>query len=469
MHSGWPVVSRFVDPLHRSIHFTTTEDGVDIAFWEIGEGKPVVILNNFGLSHAELEWGVPSISSFYVDMAQRYRVIRFDPRGTGLSGEPPGGWDSLTESGAHPGMTTHAMGLDIEAVAAALELERFALLALSVQGPVAIAYTATHPQVGELILCDSMSSIATSWLGPVLRTQMGVEIIELEHGGAVFNWWERIGPYDEVADLMRLARASDKRGSPGVVVRTQLEWDEDSLLTDISIPTAVLVTRDRSEVDSGPDARHLAAGIKGSELCGLGSDEGSTDRGISPYWTDRAATLEAIDSLLKPESPAGESLPSDFRTVVFTDIVGSTEYIRSVGDEAGRAAVRELELRVASFAADHGGRVVKNLGDGSLVSFGSNSSAITFGLELQEACRDGPLYLRVGMSAGEPIQEEGDIHGTVVAHASRIGDLGDAGEVIVSDSVRQLASGKGFSFEERGEVSLKGFDEPERVWKVTRP
>jgi class 3 adenylate cyclase len=72
------------------------------------------------------------------------------------------------------------------------------------------------------------------------------------------------------------------------------------------------------------------------------------------------------------------------------------------------------------------------------------------------------------MAAGEPIQEDGDIHGTVVAQASRIGDLGDAGEVIVSDSVRQLAAGKGFDFDPAGELSLKGFDEPERVWKVTR-
>ena len=72
------------------------------------------------------------------------------------------------------------------------------------------------------------------------------------------------------------------------------------------------------------------------------------------------------------------------------------------------------------------------------------------------------------MAAGEPIQEDGDIHGTVVAQASRIGDLGDAGETIVSDSVRQLAAGKGFTFEPKGEVLLKGFDEPERVWKVTQ-
>jgi pimeloyl-ACP methyl ester carboxylesterase len=76
-----------------------TDDRVDIAFWEIGEGDPIVILNNLGISHAELEWTVPSIASFYTDLAKRYRVIRYDPRGHGLSGEPPGGWGATTSSG----------------------------------------------------------------------------------------------------------------------------------------------------------------------------------------------------------------------------------------------------------------------------------------------------------------------------------------------------------------------------------
>ena len=86
----------FLDYPDRNIRFTLTEDGVDIAFWEIGEGKPVVIIQNFGLSHAELEWDVPSIASFYMDMAETYQVIRFDPRGQGLSREPPASLYALT-------------------------------------------------------------------------------------------------------------------------------------------------------------------------------------------------------------------------------------------------------------------------------------------------------------------------------------------------------------------------------------
>ncbi|MGB7861344.1 MAG: adenylate/guanylate cyclase domain-containing protein [Acidimicrobiia bacterium] len=238
---------------------------------------------------------------------------------------------------------------------------------------------------------------------------------------------------------------------------SQLEWDAEEFLASVSIPTLILANRNKSLADLNPSARHLAATIEGSHLVGL---DGGDDRSFSPHWTDRKATLKAIHNFLNSDNAIFATGPSGFRTVVFTDIVGSTEYVRTVGDEAGRAAVRELEQQVASIAADHEGRVVKNLGDGSLVSFGSNSSAITFALDLQDACGDGPLYIRVGMAAGEPIQEDGDIHGTVVAHASRIGDLGDAGEVIVSDTVRRLATGKGFTFEREAKCQSKGSPNP---------
>ncbi len=453
---------RFVDHPHRTIRFTSTEDGVDIAFWEIGEGKPVVIIQNLSLSHAELEWTVPSIASFYTDMAERYRVIRFDPRGIGLSGEPPGGWVAVSSSGAHPGMSTHGMGLDISAVVSALEIDSFALMGVSVQSPVAIEFAATHPEVTELILCEGVASTSDSWLGPTLRTQLALGRMEDETGEAVFTVWERVAPPDEFDQLINLVRSASLLSKPGYGGDlAQLEWDAEPFLAEISIPTLILRGRDTDFVDTLPDARHLAAGIRDSQLRVV-------DGNWAPYFADRAAILEAIDAMLQPEEATVEPISAGFRTVVFTDIVESTEYMLRVGDEAGRTAIRELEQQIATLASGHDGRVVKNLGDGSLISFGSNSSAITFALDLQDACGDGPLRLRVGMSAGEPIQEDGDIHGTVVTQASRIGDLGDAGEVIVSDSVRQLAAGKGFTFEPRGEVSLKGFDEPERVWTVTQ-
>lgn len=461
MRSGRAGNFLLVDHAHRNIRFTRTEDGVSIAFWEIGEGSPVVILNNFGLSHAELEWTVPSIASFYTDLAERYRVIRFDPRGIGLSGEPPGGWGAFTPSGVQQGMSTREMGFDISAVAAATRIDDFALLALSVQGPVAIEYAATHSEVTALILCESFAAVANSYVAPLTKANVELSRISAETGQS-FSVWEKVVPASEVDQVLNLVEHSARTDTQDAGTLTQMEWDAESLLAEVSVPTLILNTRN-TEIDSLPDSRHLAAEIGNSQLRVL---DGT---GLAPYYSERSATLEAIEALVKPRAGIEPAMPSGFRTVVFTDIVGSTEYVRQVGDDAGRAAVRELEQKVASLAIDHNGRVVKNLGDGSLISFGSNTSAIAFALEVQEKCSDGPLLLRVGMAAGEPIQEDGDIHGTVVAHASRIGDLGDAGEVIVSDSVRQLAAGKGFTFVPGGEMTLKGFDEPERVWKVTRP
>ena len=454
---------RRVDTPHRDIQFTTTEDGVGIAYWEIGSGIPLIVTHNWSLSHAELEWTVPSIASFLVALSARYRVIRFDSRGQGLSDK--GFFErGVAASGAQLGLSTEELGLDISAVAEACGLERFALMAVMTPGPVAIHFAARHPEklIG-LILCDSLAKVESSWLDMTSRTQAAMHEIEIDTGASVpVTVFATLAPPDELAEWAALERAnnaeSEISASSTIAMR---EWDVTPLLGAVKAPTLILTSRNPS-LDFLEESQKLAAGIPNSQLR-------IVDGTFAPYVADRVAVLDAIDNLLGGTTEADDIADvSGFRTIVFTDIVGSTEFVRRVGDEEGRAAVRALEQQVASLAADHGGRVVKNLGDGSLISFGSNSSAISFGLAVQDKSQGEPLRLRVGMAAGEPIQEDGDVHGTVVAQASRIGDLGDAGEVVVSDSVRQLAAGKGFAFEPKGEVSLKGFDEPERVWKVTQ-
>ena len=453
-----------MDTPHRDIQFTTTEDGFGIAYWEIGSGLPLIVTHNRSLSHAELEWTVPSIASFLVALSERYRVIRFDPRGQGLSDR--GFFErGVSSSGALLGLSTEESGLDISAVAEACGLERFALMAVMGQGPVAINLAARHPEklVG-LILCDSLAKVESSFLDVAIRTQAALHDVETETGAPLpVTTYERLAPPDELAEWAALERANHpERGrtyaSSAIALR---EWDVTSLLGAVKAPTLILTSRNPS-LDFLRESRKLASGIPNSQLR-------IVDGTFAPYVADRTVVLDAIDNLLGGEAEPDDSANlSGFRTIVFTDVVGSTEFVRRVGDEEGRAAIRDLEQQVASLATERDRRVVKNLGDGSLVSFGSNASAISFGLAVQDKSQGEPLRLRVGMATGEPIQEDGDIHGTVVAQASRIGDLGDAGELIVSDSVRQLAAGKGFTFEPKGEVLLKGFDEPERIWKVTQ-
>jgi len=222
----------------------------------------------------------------------------------------------------------------------------------------------------------------------------------------------------------------------------------------------ILTTRN-PKFDFVADSRKLAAGIPSSQMR-------IVDGTFAPYVADRSVVLDAIANLLGTETETdGDDDMSDFKTVVFTDVVGSTEFMERVGDEQGRSVMRAVERLVVEAAAEHRGRVVKHLGDGSLISFGSNSNALAFAVALQHRIESDPVQIRVGMAAGEPIQEDGDIHGAVVAQASRVADLGTAGEIMVADSVRQLALGKGYSFEQLGEVSLKGFDQLTTVWRVS--
>jgi class 3 adenylate cyclase len=160
---------------------------------------------------------------------------------------------------------------------------------------------------------------------------------------------------------------------------------------------------------------------------------------------------------------------SGLRTVLFTDLVGHTEMMSRLGDERGRSVLREHEMITRDVLKQHGGTEVKTMGDGFMASFGSVTKAVECAIALQRAFaeREGePLSVRVGLNAGEPIEEDGDLFGATVILASRIAAKADGGEILVADTVRGLCSGKGFLFADRGEFVAKGFEEPVRISEV---
>jgi class 3 adenylate cyclase len=173
----------------------------------------------------------------------------------------------------------------------------------------------------------------------------------------------------------------------------------------------------------------------------------------------------------EPGRTAGAAAaPPAFRTVLFTDLVGHTEMMSRLGDAKGRDVLREHESITRDVLKQHGGTEVKTMGDGFMASFGSVSKAVECAIALQRAFaeREGePLSVRVGLNAGEPIEEDGDLFGATVILASRIAAKADGGEILVADTVRGLCSGKGFLFADRGEFVAKGFEEPVRVYEVS--
>jgi class 3 adenylate cyclase len=175
---------------------------------------------------------------------------------------------------------------------------------------------------------------------------------------------------------------------------------------------------------------------------------------------------------LKDHSPGEAYVETAFRTIVFTDIVGSTRLTQQLGDRAAMELLR-VHDRIARRAVEGGGgSEVKHTGDGLMASFRSVSSALEAAVaiqrELAEHNRTAPnrLEVRIGVAAGEPVVENDDLFGAAVQLAARLCDRAGSGSILVSGAVRDLAIGKRFEFARRGRMTLKGFDEPVSLFEL---
>jgi class 3 adenylate cyclase len=170
----------------------------------------------------------------------------------------------------------------------------------------------------------------------------------------------------------------------------------------------------------------------------------------------------------KPGEPYVETA---FRTILFTDLEGSTSLTQRLGDARAMALLRTHDQIIRDSVRRHGGSEVKHTGDGLMAAFPSITGAIETAVQVQrrfadEVGVDFPLRIRIGMSAGEPVTEHSDFFGAAVQLAARLADRAEPGTVFVSSAVRDLALGKGFSFRKRGRFRPKGFPEPVQVFEL---
>jgi class 3 adenylate cyclase len=439
------------------IQYAKTSDGVSIAFWTLGEGGvPLVHMPVLGYSHVQLEWQVPEWRLWYERLAEKRKLIRYDGRGSGLSER------RVTD------FSLDAQVLDLEAVVDRLGLEAFALMGAFTTGPAAIAYAVRHPErVSHLGLwcsfargSDYVQSSPEIQAMRALRDQdwhMYTEI--LSHVG--FGW----SSGEEARRFAAFLRECITPEAFRAAITAVDQFDVTDLLPQLQVPTLVLHRR-QAAYPVLDLARDLAARIPDARLVVL---EGTT----AVPWLDMEPALAAIDEFLGEGEPAASAAepppPGAFRTVLFTDIVGHTEMMSRLGDEGGRAVLREHERITREVLKAHGGTEVKTMGDGFMASFGSVTKAVECAIALQRAFaeREGePLSVRVGLNAGEPIEEDGDLFGATVILASRIAAKAEGGEILVADTVRGLCSGKGFLFSDRGEFVAKGFDDAVRLYEV---
>jgi class 3 adenylate cyclase len=436
--------------MEPQIRYARTSDGISIAYWRIGAGPPLIQLPLMPYSNMEMEWQLPELRNWYERLARHATLIRYDGRGNGLSQR------SVDDH-------SHVASLrDIQAVVEQIEEEPVTLLGVFHSGPTAIAYAAGFPKkVSHLILWCTYAYGPDYWRAAQaegLRTlrQTDYELFLQTASHELFGWSvnEKAQAF---AEVMREAVSPEEADS--LIAETRVVDVRDDL-SRIACPTLVIHRRQLRWLDASL-SRDLAARISDARLAIIDGSSPLAEAG------DVESAGALIDEFLGRDVPQA---PGAFRTVLFTDLVGHTAMMSRLGDERGRAVLREHESITREVLKENGGTELKTMGDGFMASFGSVTKAVECAIALQRAFADRkgePLSVRVGLNAGEPIEDDGDLFGATVILASRIAAKAEGGEILVSDNVRSLSAGKGFLFADRGEFAAKGFEEPVRIYEVS--
>ena len=446
------------------IRYIEVDDGVSIAYAVFGSGPPLFYaFAGPGLSFFDFEWKNPALVEQYEVIARERTVVRFDWRNSGLSSR---------------GVEDVAPVAHLRDLLALQDHLGYQRISLRIHGSArtGIRYAATHPdRVSSLILSSPSVTAADPNRLPTVTQRFTTIAAETDWRLFARVFAVSLAGWDS-PETSWFAKLIETGVRPSDFYRTVAQANADDvsgLVRNVRCPVLVIQRReppnyfyDTLDPEAHlADSRMLMRELRNARLALL---EGSTMM-IS---SDPAATsclLEFLRSVDADATPTGADAASPIRLIFFTDLVGHTEMMQRLGDAKGREVLREHERIMREALARHSGGEIKTMGDGFMASFNSTQHALECAVALQRAFedRDGePLSVRIGINAGEPIVEESDLFGSSVIAAARIAAHARGRQVLVSDVVRQLVTGKGFRFEDLGETVLKGMDEKVRIWEL---
>lgn len=425
---------------------------VSVAYGVAGEGPfDLVFVSGWVLSALEIAWEGPAADTLS-RLASFSRLIVFDKRGTGLSDRTTGIPDLETRMD------------DIRAVMDAAGSKRAAILGVSEGGPMTLLFAATYPErTAAAILYGTGPS--NKWaddypwgathqeLDDIIRREaphLGTEgwlDEKLEHfspslanDGSMKRWWRR------------WVRASASPGAINALRQMNKEIDVRHTLQAISVPTLVIhpVGDEVTDVEEG---RYIADRIPGAEMVELSG----TDHG---WWVHPEEIGEETERFLKGIWNRGEwdVLEADrvLATVLFTDIVDSTAKLAEMGDRRWRDVVQQHHALVRRQLVRFSGREIDTAGDGFFASFDGPARAIRCACAIRDAVGELGLQVRAGLHTGECEVLDGKVGGIAVHIGARVAGQAASGEVLVSSTVKDIVSGSGIQFRERGSAELKG-------------
>jgi class 3 adenylate cyclase len=428
--------------------YAKTVDGAHVAFQVLGEGPVDVVLLAEGVS--ELAWDLPEYERVFRRLASFSRLIRFDPRGTGLS-DPLGFSDQPT---------LEEQAKDLLAVLGAAGCDRAAVVANGVYGLLAIFFAASYPnRTSSLVLdgCYARFERAADYPWGVAKPVLDRAVATPEDGVMYIAPSAARDP-SFMARWRRLNRTTLGPTAQRQMAEMCVFSDVRPVLTAIQAPTLVLYRRG-DRFAGKPHAVYLSEQIPDAKMVELPGDDNLI------YIGNSDADLDEIEEFLTGarHTPGGDRV---LATVLFTDIGGSTEKAAELGDRKWREVLDAHDRTIRRQLERYRGREINTLGDGFLATFDGPGRAIQCACAIRDAVRPLDIEVHTGVHTGEIETRGNDVAGIAIHLAQRVSAVASPGEVLVSRTVSDLVAGSGLDFDDRGEHELKGIPGSWRLYAV---
>lgn len=440
-----------------------TVDGASIAYHDVGEGPRVLVLINGWISHLEVYWEQPRFVRFVRRLSRNLRVLVFDKRGMGMSDRLGAGADLEVRMD------------DVRAVMDAAKVDRAAMLGWGTGGaPLAFFFAATNPERTLAVCTDGnilekrvagypwgqseaefeqeLASITAAW-----GLETGLPEILADNTGGPGHMLEP----EFYAWLAKFCRYAATPKSLATFDRLWWETDVRDILGAVQAPTAVFYKTDApASWGNRGQAQYLADRVAAAQLLPI------PGAAPNPWIEEPDPLVSAIERFLGSVEEEEAAFDRVLATVLFTDIVGSTERAVQLGDSEWKRLLERHHAIVRALLRRYRGEEVSTAGDGFFATFDGPGRAVRCAQAIVDAMQPLGIEIRAGLHTGE-LERMGDNVGGVAVHiGARIGALAGPSDVVVSSTVRDLVVGSGLGFAELGPHQLKGVDGEWRLYRA---